>query len=393
MIKVLCLRSVDGQGGGPERTILSAAAAEDRSRIRTTLVYLRPPGPFWLAERARASGLEYLEIPDQRALDPRAWRRLTSLVRCRRFDLIHSHDHKTDALMFWLARAAGRPRTLSTVHAFDGHLPPGWHAPRLYMELRRRLLPTFDHVAAVSRGLERRVLHAGVSRERVSVLYNGIDTKRFRPRPELCRRVRAELGLDDDHQVIGTFGRLAPIKRTDRLLASVAALRAERPGLRCVVAGEGPLTEQLERRAKDLGIEPICRFLGHRERVERLHCALDVFVSASEWEGLPYAVLEAMAAEVPVVATGAEGNDELIDDGVHGISIGGPGDGELTAAIRRLIDHRGGARRMARAARNRALEEFSATTMHRRLSRLYRRLAADSKPGRESTPGSRRIHS
>ncbi|MEM7586459.1 MAG: glycosyltransferase [Acidobacteriota bacterium] len=403
-IRVLRLRSVDGPGGGPERTIYSSTAAQDGAQIRTTLVYLRPPGPFWLAERAREAGLDYREIPDQHAFDPRAWLRLTTLVRSEPFDLIHSHDYKTDALMLWLSRiglsrigpwrtARRPPATLSSVHSFDAHLARGWHRQRIYAALRRRLLPTFDRVIAVSRGLERRLVELGIPAEKIEVLVNGVDTERFQPRPELRSEIRAELGLEDRHEVVGTFGRLARVKRVDRLLRAVARLQQKRPELHCVLAGDGPLRQRLEQQARDLGIAQRCRFLGHRPRIERLHAALDVFVSTSSWEGLPNAVLEAMASGVPLIATRVDGNDEVFEPGVSGEAIGDSLDsegGELVLALDRLLEDRERASRLANAARTRVLRRFSAAAMHRRLAQVYREIFDREVFDRELVDGSQR---
>ena len=124
--------------------------------------------------------------------------------------------------------------------------------------------------------------------------------------------MRHRRGIRPHETVIGSLGRIEPIKRFDLLIEAFATLRSERPNLRLLIAGEGSQRPILERRARDLGLGSTCRFLGHHADVAELHHAFDVFVQASAYEGTPNVVLEAMAMETPIVATDSGGTGEIL---------------------------------------------------------------------------------
>ena len=138
----------------------------------------------------------------------------------------------------------------------------------------------------------------------IQVIWNGIDPHQFRPpRPDERRTVRAELGIPPDVPVVGTTGRLAPVKNQAMLLAAVARLQADWPTLRLLVVGDGPLREPLARQARDLGIDGRVIFAGQRDDVRRMLWAMDVFALSSNSEAMPVTVLEAVSSGLPCVAT------------------------------------------------------------------------------------------
>jgi glycosyltransferase involved in cell wall biosynthesis len=197
---------------------------------------------------------------------------------------------------------------------------------------------------------------AGFGPERVFVIHNGVvaptcaHTEGF---------VRAELGIPGDAPVVGAIARLAPQKRLDRLLRAVAELPAE---VHSVIAGEGELRDELVALAAELGIADRVRFLGHRDDTADVLAALDVFVVSSDREGLSNAMLEALAAGVPVVSTAVSGSEDALapfpDGSAPGVIVGQSGDG-LAAALLRLLEDPALRGRMGEAGRRRAAERFS----------------------------------
>lgn len=213
----------------------------------------------------------------------------------------------------WLAGLAGR---LSRVPRIVARVGLERDAPRnaKYTVAFGRLV---DHVVVVAERL--RPPYAalpGYGEGRLSVIPNAA---RLPPRRGAPGAVRAELGIPAGAPCVGAVARLTAQKRLDRLLDAVGRLP---PGVHCIVAGDGPLREPLRRQAGSPGLAGRVHFLGHREDVGDVLAALDVFVMTSEREGMSNAMIEAMAAEVPVVSTDVSGTDEALRPGPDGVAPG-----------------------------------------------------------------------
>jgi glycosyltransferase involved in cell wall biosynthesis len=182
---------------------------------------------------------------------------------------------------------------------------------------------------------------------------------------------RERLGLPAGALVIGAVGRLEEQKGHAHLLAAAAAVRRELPELVVLLVGEGRRQEDLQRQVRDLGLESSVRFLGTRRDLPEIFRALDLFVQPSLWEGLPLALLKAMGAGLPVVATRVSGSREAIVDGVNGCLVA-PGDPEaLARAILKLYRQPEARRRLGDAARRTVAERYSLEAMLKRLEELY----------------------
>src|SRR6185295_4112944 len=177
-IRVLELRSVRGTGGGPEKTILHGASRRTASRFDVTLCYLRDEHDeaFGIDARARALGLDYVEVRERHSFDRRVWPALLSIIRARGIDIVHAHEYKTDFLALALARATG-VIPLSTVHGWIGG---SWKERWVYEPADRQLLRWFQQVIAVSSVIDATLIDSGVKADRVTTLLNGIDPLLFR---------------------------------------------------------------------------------------------------------------------------------------------------------------------------------------------------------------------
>ncbi len=221
----------------------------------------------------------------------------------------------------------------------------------------RIVLPRWVHavVANASRVVPAFVALPGYSAERVSVIHNGVEPPERRRAPGA---VRAELGIPADAAVVGAVARLATQKRFDRLLRAFAALGGD---AWCVLAGDGPEREALEALAAELGLSARVRFLGHREDRGDVLAAMDLYVVTSDTEGMSNAMLEALAAGVPVLSTPVSGADEALDplsDGRAPGVIVGFEEEAISAALRDLLSDRERLKAMGQAARERAEERF-----------------------------------
>jgi len=357
---VLHVRVVAGRGGGPEKTILRSPRGLAQYGYRGICVYLYPPGDPGFSElRQKAAQLDapLVGIPDRGPWDLRVLGAAYRICRRLRPTIWQGHDYKTNLLGLVVSRV-WPVRLVSMVH--------GWTVEgrriRFYYRLDRLWLRFYERVICVSEDLRAECLRWGVRPERCIVIENAIDLTEYR-RCLSTQEAKRRLGLDPDGLVIGNVGRLSPEKGLAELIEAVAQLEgqpalvqreagAAQPGFRSVhlvLVGDGPQRQELESLAASRGIADRVHLVGYQADPRPWYEAMDVFVSNSRREGLPNVLLEAMALEVPVVATRIAGVPRLIQPEQNGLLVE-PGDQSgLTAAIQRMLTDGDLRRRLAQA--------------------------------------------
>jgi glycosyltransferase involved in cell wall biosynthesis len=293
---------------GAERALLELAGYLCDQGWESHVVALEGQGAGAVAERAAMQGLqaEAFVSGGRLGLLPMVARLRQLLARTPRA-IVHSHGYKPDILLSWL-RVPRRMACVATCH--------NWISDtlklRVWEALDKRALKHFDHVVAVSPAIAQELVVSGVSPERLSVIDNGISV----PFAEEGARaaVRAELNMSPDERLVVHIGRLARSKRIDVLLQAVAQL-ADARHTHLLLAGEGDQRASLAEQASRLGLEQRVHFCGYRSDVGRLLAAADLMVLSSEREGLPIAILEAMAARCPIVTTCVGAIPRVLTDG------------------------------------------------------------------------------
>ena len=268
----------------------------------------------------------------------------------------------------WVARTAQLRRRVPIVTV--GH---GWPAER-YARVGK-LIGVADKVVAVSPDVKRKLVDNGLSESRCTVIYNGVDTRPFHRRePEERQAVRDSLGVGPDERLVINVGRLSEQKAQHHILQVAARLREDHPRLRYAIVGDGERREELQALVEELGIGDIFTLTGVRRDVPELLSAADLFLSSSDWEGMPLSTIEAMASQLPIVATHTEGADQLL---TQECAIVVPvGDAEALARAVGELDQDDDRREgMGEAARARALEHFSHERMSAELADLILRVA------------------
>ena len=376
-VRVLELRSVNGTGGGPEKTILRGAA-DAGPGVAVTVCYLRDVRDpvFGIDRRASDAGVDYVEVRERHSFDPSIWGPLKALVRSRAIDVVHAHEYKTDLLALLLSRSTGAT-PLATAHGWTGH---SRRERLVYYPADKRVLGRFPAVVAVSSEVKAELISHGCRPERVRVLLNGIDHRAFRRDPGRVPEARARFGLVDGQFTIGAVGRLEPQKRFDLLIAAFDRLRKTRPLLQLLIAGDGSLRHALQADIDARRLGSACRLLGHLDDVPMFHHAIDLFVQSSSYEGTPNAVLEAMALGTPLVATAVGGTTELVTDGREGLVVPPEDVDALVAAIERVCSDAAAAGVRVAAARRRVETDLSFESRLRALEGIYRELAAVRRP-------------
>ncbi len=314
---------------------------------------------------AGAAGLVCHPLGIRNAIDLRAGMRLRALLARGGYDVVHFHTARAHAMAPF---ARGRARALVVTRRMD-YRPNRVFAPYLYNH-------AVDGVAAISERAAQALAEAGADRARITVIPSGVDCERFAPPSAAARAAaRERLGLKPDDLAVGAVGMLEERKGHRYLLKAVASLarggRASAPP-RCLIAGAGPLGQELLDLCARLGISRLVTLLGLVEDARTLLEALDIFAFPSIKEGLGVALLEAMAAGLPVVASRAGGVGEVVEDGRSGI-LTPPGDASaIAAALATLAGDRGRAQRFGAEARARACRRFSMAAMARETVTLYR---------------------
>lgn len=351
--------------GGAERHLIEMWRRLDRARFDVRIAVLKKEGAF--TPLVEAIGLPLTDLGvGRRIYDPSGLRgllRLVSLVREFRPDVIHGYLFGPNLFAALAGRLCGVPVVCVAKRNVDAFESPRQIAVQ---RLAHRLA---THVTAVSREVAASSVALGVSAARVTVIENGVDVARFDGATRRDALPGLE-GLPADVPLVGSVGCLAPRKDYGTLLAALAALR-ERHDFRCVLAGDGPDRAELEARAAALGVADRVRFLGERADVDRLLPAFDVFTLSSREEGIPNALLEAMAAARPCVATRVGGNAEVLEDGRTGWLVPAQDPAALAAALGEALGDPAEAARRGAAARAAMLAERSIDAMVRRHEAFY----------------------
>jgi glycosyltransferase involved in cell wall biosynthesis len=211
----------------------------------------------------------------------------------------------------------------------------------------------------------------GYPRDRTVTVHNGIDLKYYRRSGIGRDEVRAGLGIESRDQLLVYIARLFSLKRIDILLQTVASMAAERPALKCMIVGGGPDEKELKAQNLALGLTDRVCFVGHQDDVRPYLEAADVYVTSSEREGFGLALVEAMAYELPCVATNIGGHDEVLSTPGTGVLVAPGSVEDLARGIAFVLNHPGEARAMGVAARRAAEERFDIDRMVAQLVDLF----------------------
>lgn len=275
----------------------------------------------------------------------------------------------------WLARV---PRIISSIRARNTNYS-AWKRWVMRQTMRVAELVIINSEAV----RDFAVAEEGAPADRTAYIPNGVEVAAY-CQPLSRADLRAELGLPAERLLIGSVGRLTYQKGFDLLLAALAQL--PRQDVDLLLVGQGEDEPALRTQASQLGLQARVHFAGYRHDVPRLLGALDLYVHPARWEGMPNALLEAMAASCPIVASAADGSRELIADGTHGWLVPPEQAGALAQAIAQALAQPAEARRRGAAAHQRAATEFSVEAM---VTAWEQALAAPAKSASQRTRANR----
>jgi glycosyltransferase involved in cell wall biosynthesis len=376
-LRVLVL--VDGLGltGGGERLARNLAVHLDPERFDRVLCITRwsdrvaaEPGAGEAIDELRDTGVELLGLDRSSALDLAAWRPLVGRLRAGQVDILHAH--KIGSNIWGAAWSIVTKPPVFIAHeqtwSFEGN-------PARKLLDRELIARRADAFVCVSEEDRRRMIEIeGIDPAKIVYIPNGIP-----PLPAAERAtIREELSIPADAPVIGVVCVLRDQKALDVLLRAAAEVHARFPSAKVLIAGDGPMRVELERLRDELGLDDTVHFLGSRADVPALLAGFDIAALSSDYEGTPLAMMEYMAAGLPIVATRVGGVPELIAHERTGLLVEPQAPSALAAELIRLLEEPATARRLGAAARERQRAEFSIAAVTARFESLYERLYAAS---------------
>lgn len=361
LLKILHIDPEKGWGGGECQVLGLVTTLSEHGHENHLLCH--PKGALF--EAAQAKKITTFPIIVRNDLDFRSIFSVRRLIREESYDVVHFHTKRAHALSLALGRVHPELRYVVT-RRMDYPVKRSWYTRRLYNQ-------KVDGVVAISHKISEVLVAGGVERERIKVIHSGIDLTPF---PRACATApRSET------KVIGTVAVLEE-RKGHRFLLEAAALVKEQ-GFRVIYrfAGDGSERDALQRVVHELSLQEEVFFLGFVSDIPTFVSSVDIFVLPSLYEGLGIAVLEAMAAGKPVVASRTGGIPELVTDQVTGLLVPPKDPRALARAICHLLSQDDLLRRMGDKGRERALERFTMEQMAKKNEAYYYELR-EAPPGR-----------
>ena len=310
--------------GGAETDLLCLIGGLNREEFHP-YVACPPAGPL-------VEELQSLQVPTC-GLELPAWRKLTDisknpiavghlvrLIRQNRIDLVHVNDFWWNPVAWLASKLTRRP---CVVHIRQ-HLQP--------IKVKQYWLNKADRLIAVSHGIRRIALGAGVKTDRIFVAHSGIDIP---PRVQKNDHIKSHYGLEPDQPVIGIVAHLLPHKGYEYLIQAFQEVKKVLPKCHLLIVGDGNThyRSELTTLIQNLGLERAITFVGFQRKVLEYISAFDVFVLPSIYEAFGIALLEAMAMEKPIVASRVGGIPEIVEDGISGLLVPPRDSGALASAF------------------------------------------------------------
>lgn len=345
--------------GGAERQVVDLAVALRRKGYEVVVACSVAGDLSGVLREAGIPVRPLLRRLVKRSLSPAYARRLRGLLRGERFDLAHAHIYASAAAAALATPGTGVPLVITE------HTEATWQTWRARW-VSRWVYRRVERIIAVSTPIRRRLVERdGVHPDLITIVPNAVvATPEARPEEPTAG--------PSGRPLVGVVARLQPEKGVATFLKAAARTAPRFPEAHFIVAGDGPLRQELVALAEDLGLRDRVRFLGFRSDASALMASLDVLVVPSLTEGSPLVTLEAMAAGVPVVASAVGGIPDQIRDGKEGLLVP-PGDtGAMAEAIAALLRDPARARSLGEAGRRRATSVFSHAVMVRRIEDVYR---------------------
>lgn len=328
---------------------------------------VQPESP--LHQKACEAELPVLPFKIRNEFDLPAILRLAWAMKRKKCLLVHFHDAHSAAVGSVAASLAKVPFRIIT-RRVDFPLKKNYFSRRKYMK-------NVDAIIAISEGVKKVLVEGGVDPENVEVISSGIDFSSFEEDSSALTSkdyLHREFSFAVDDYLVGIVAHLADHKGHQYLIQATKILKQQAPKIKTIIVGEGPLSMELNRQAKELDVEDIIFFLGFRKDIPKILSSLDLFVLSSHLEGMGSSILDAMASRLPVVATKVGGIPEVVINGETGLLVPPRNPSALARAILRLYSDKTLASRLGQKGYELVHRKFSAEAMAEKVVRLYEKI-------------------
>jgi len=367
--------------GGPALHVIILNSELDPQRYISQLVTGREsPAEGNMYDLAARKGVEPIVID---ALgreiffkeDFRALIKLIRLINAERPDIVHTHTAKAGTLGRIAAKLTGVPIIIHTFHGHVFHSYFGYLKSKFFLWLERLLAKFTDVIITVGNQQRREIINYKVARpEKVLSIPLGLDLKPFINSKADSFQLRRELSLPEEILLVGIVARLVPIKNHLCFLKAARILSDQFDNVRFLVIGDGELRGMLEQKTRDLKLGSRVIFMGFQHNLLKIYAGLDIVTLSSFNEGLPVALIEAMAAGKPVISTDVGGVRDLILDGYNGLLVPSNDPAALADAILYLLRKPERRRMMGEAGRAKAYPLFDKSRLVNDIDNLYQKL-------------------
>jgi glycosyltransferase involved in cell wall biosynthesis len=351
--------------GGAENQVVTLASTINGDRYNVRVCCLRSEGV--LANILKSNGIPVVSLNLRLRSLPIAVYKLYKLTKTIKPQIVHTHLTEADLWGRLVAKLAGVLVIITTIHGRYY-----WRKPKLRLFIDQLINHITDKVITVTDEIRQSYikLHR-ISIQKIITIPNTVDIDRFGVQSSR-NELRNQLGVKDCEHLIGTVARLEQVKRLDQFLEAARAVCDVVSNVKFIIVGDGPLREELESQAWQLNLVPqFVSFLGSRKDIPDLLSAMDYFVLSSESEGLPVALLEAMAASKPIIASRVGGIPEVIQDGYNGLLVSAHDPTGLAKAILRLIEDPGMCEAIGGEAYRTAVKRFSTEVVGQQITAIY----------------------
>ena len=351
--------------GGQRQSLF--LAKELKRRGLPFFFIVQPESP--LHQKACEAELPVLPFKMRNEFDLPAILRLAWAMKRKKCLLVHFHDAHSAAVGSVAASLAKVPFRIIT-RRVDFPLKKNYFSRRKYMK-------NVDVIIAISEGVKKVLVEGGVNPVNVEVISSGIDFSSFEEGSSALTSkdyLHREFSFAVDDYLVGIVAHLADHKGHQYLIQATKILKKQSPKIKTIIVGEGPLSMELDRQAKELDVEDIIFFLGFREDIPKILSSLDLFVLSSHLEGMGSSILDAMASRLPVVATKVGGIPEVVINGETGLLVPPRNPSALARAILMLYSDKTLASRLGQKGYELVHRKFSAEAMADKVVRLYEKV-------------------
>jgi glycosyltransferase involved in cell wall biosynthesis len=358
---------------GAERVLLEIAEGmqNDTCHVTVGAIETSQNRHLEIVKEANHLGLKTAIFPCSSRMGLSTIFSISDFIKKNKINLVHCHGYKSNLFGLLATRGTSPARHKIPLLTTNHNWLTSCFKLKLYCFLDSFVMRFFDRIVAVSKDVQDDMLRSGIAEKKITVIDNGLNIKRLSKVSMASLGIKAQLNIPEENRIIGAVGGLKIEKGFSYLLKAACDVVAIYKNVSFLFVGDGHLKESLVKEAEALGILDHVVFAGRREDIPEILSIMDIYVLSSIKEGLPMALLEAMAAKRPVIATRVGAVPKVIQDGENGLLISPADPAQLQTAICHLLENPNKAYRLAQSGYDTVRELYSSEMMCEKYLDLY----------------------